>query len=217
MPITPSVTTRTHEKQTNILQVAAEMFLERGYDAVSLDDILSRTGGSKTTLYSYYGGKEGLFAAIVRKMCVDKLAPMRELDVSQMDPKAGLTAIGRRFLNCVTDDEGRSFYRMIIAESERFPALAAEFFASGPEMIQGLVRQNLERWQSKGLLRSGNAGMLAVQFIGIMLGDFSTRSLLGLCPVLTEKELHDWVSRGVSLFLDGTRNAKQERVRHASE
>lgn len=180
-------------------------FLERGYDAVSLDHILSRTGGSKTTLYSYYGGKEGLFAAIVRKKCQDKLAPMRKLDVSQMDPDAGLTAIGCRFLNCVTDDEGRLFYRMIIAESERFPGLAAEFFAAGPEMVQGLVRQNLERWQSKGLLRSGNAGKLALQFIGIMLGDFSTRSLLGLSPVLSNKEIRNWVSQGVNLFLDGAR------------
>ena len=93
MPITPSVTTRTHEKQTNILHAAAEMFLERGFDAVSLDDILSRTGGSKTTLYSYYGGKEGLFAAIVRKKCEDKLAPMRELDVSQMDPMVACTSL----------------------------------------------------------------------------------------------------------------------------
>jgi len=209
MPITPSVTKRTHEKQTNLLQVAGEMFLDRGYDAVSLDDILHQTGGSKTTLYSYYGGKEGLFMAFVRKKCEEKLAPMRELDVTQMEPAAGLTAIGRRFLNCVTDDDGRSFYRMIIAESERFPALAAEFFAAGPEMVQGVVRQNLERWQRAGWLRSGNASKLALQFIGIMLGDFSTRSLLGLSPVLSEKEIRDWVSRGVNLFLDGARSSHE--------
>jgi AcrR family transcriptional regulator len=182
------------------------MFLQRGYDAVSLDDILSRVGGSKTTLYSYYGGKEGLFAAIVRKMVQDKLAPVRELDVSQLDPKAGLNAIGRRFLNCVTDDQGRSFYRMMIAESERFPDLAAEFFASGPEMVQCLVRRNLERWQNQGLLRGGNAGKLAVQFIGIMMGDFSVRSLLKISPVLSERELRDWVARGVNLFLEGCRH-----------
>jgi TetR/AcrR family transcriptional repressor of mexJK operon len=206
MPIIRSVKTRSYEKRTNLLRVAGEMFLERGYDAVSLDDILSRTGGSKTTLYSYYGGKEGLFAAMVQKKCQDKLAPMRELEVSQMDPEAGLTAIGRRFLNCVTDDEGRSFYRMIIAESERFPALAAEFFAAGPDMVQSVVRQNLERWQRTGLLRGGNAGKLAVQFIGIMLGDFSVRSLLKLSPVLSEKEIRDWVSRGVNLFLEGARS-----------
>jgi hypothetical protein len=39
-------------------------FLERGYDAVSLDDIVHHAGGSKASIYKYFGSKEGLFKAI---------------------------------------------------------------------------------------------------------------------------------------------------------
>jgi AcrR family transcriptional regulator len=191
------------EKQNNILNVATELFLQHGFDAVSLDDVLERVGGSKTTLYIYYGNKEGLFAAIVRKMYEEKLAPMRTLDVSAMDAKAGLNAIGRCFLTCVIDEKGRAFFRMMVAQAERFPALMREFYAEGPEMVQTFVRKNLERWQRQGMLRTGNAKSLAIQFIGIMLGDFSTRSLLGLAPVYTEKEIREWVAQGVTLFLEG--------------
>jgi hypothetical protein len=61
----------------------------------------------------------------------------------------------------------------------------------------------MERWMTQGLLRSGNAEILAIQFIGIMLGTFQTKSLLGLTGSLSAKEIKDWVSSGVKLFLEG--------------
>jgi len=50
--------TRTEKKQADILKVATKLFLERGYDAVSLDDILERVGGSQTTQYRITGAKK---------------------------------------------------------------------------------------------------------------------------------------------------------------
>jgi AcrR family transcriptional regulator len=195
--------TRTQKKQEHIVAVATELFLERGYDAVSLDDVLERSGGSKTTLYSYYGGKEGLFAAIFQKMCRDKLGPLLLLDVDGLNPEAGLTAIGQGFLPIVAQAQGRSLFRMMVAEADRFPKLAAEFYAAGPNTVISLIRRHMERWMTQGLLRSGNAEILAIQFIGIMLGTFQTKSLLGLTGSLSAKEIKDWVSSGVKLFLEG--------------
>ena len=131
--VTSTQSSQARSKQEKILDIAAELFLERGYDAVSLDDILERAGGSKTTLYSYYGGKEGLFAAMVERVTAAKMGMFRDLDPAQLDPKAGLTAIGRRFMTLVNDPEGRAFYRMMIAEAERFPALARTFYESSPD------------------------------------------------------------------------------------
>jgi len=205
-----ATTRKTHDqskqgktKQANILEAAAELFLERGYDSVSLDDILERVGGSKTTLYSYYGGKEGLFKAMAERVARQKLDAFLDLDPAQMDPKAGLTAIGSRFMTLISDGAGRAFYRMMIAEAERFPDLAKSFCVAGPEAIIGEVRRNLKHWQKEGLLRAGDAESLAVQFIGMLMGTFSTQSLLGVAPTLTEKQILDWVTKGVALFLEG--------------
>ncbi len=43
---------------------ANELFLQHGYDAVSLDDIVNHAGGSKASIYKYFGNKDGLFTAI---------------------------------------------------------------------------------------------------------------------------------------------------------
>ena len=57
-------TRRGQERRLALLICATDLFLERGYDAVSLDDIVHHAGGSKTSIYKYFGNKEGLFTAI---------------------------------------------------------------------------------------------------------------------------------------------------------
>ncbi len=194
---------RTQKKQTDILNAATQLFLERGYDAVSLDDIVELVGGSKTTLYSYYGGKEGLFAAAIQKMCRDKLGPLLAMDVTDFDPKSGLHAIGTQFLLLVSDGEGQAIFRTMISEARRFPELASTFFAAGPEATIRLLRRNIEHWQKKGLLRSGNPEIFAIQFLGVIMGNFHLKCQLGLLDSLTEKQINAWVVRGTELFLEG--------------
>ncbi|MBV9033429.1 MAG: TetR/AcrR family transcriptional regulator C-terminal domain-containing protein, partial [Acidobacteriaceae bacterium] len=60
-----------------------------------------------------------------------------------------------------------------------------------------------EHWQKAGLLRCGNAEALAIQFLGIMMGNFHLKNLLGLSEPLTERQINTWVTRGVELFLEG--------------
>jgi TetR/AcrR family transcriptional regulator, mexJK operon transcriptional repressor len=196
--------TKTQKKQTDILKVASKLFLEHGYDAVSLDDILERVGGSKTTLYSYYGGKEGLFAATIQNMCRDKLDALRALDSKQLDPSAALNAIGKHFLSILSDPQSRALFRAMISEAERFPKIASTFFAAGPETMIGIVRDKIQQWQKQALLRSGDPEVLAIQFLGLMMGNFHLKSLLGLMEPLTERQIKAWVARGVDVFLDGT-------------
>ena len=195
---------KAQKKQTEILKAASELFLQRGYDAVSLDDILEKVGGSKTTLYSYYGGKEGLFAAAVQTMCREKLAAFLTMNVADLDPKAGLNALGRQFLLMLSEPHGQAMFRSMIAEAQRFPELAATFFAAGPETAIRVLQRTIENWQKKGLLRCGNAEALAIQFLGVVMGNFHLKSLLGLHEQLTTRQINAWVARGVELFLEGT-------------
>ena len=57
-------TRRGQERRLALLLCATDLILEKGYDAVSLDDIVNHGGGSKASIYKYFGNKEGLFTAI---------------------------------------------------------------------------------------------------------------------------------------------------------
>ncbi len=47
-------TRRGHERCVALLESATELFLKRGFDAVSLDDIVNHAGGSKASIYKYF-------------------------------------------------------------------------------------------------------------------------------------------------------------------
>lgn len=51
------------ERETQILQVAAEIFGTEGYAATSIQTVAERAGISKPLVYNYFGSKEGLFLA----------------------------------------------------------------------------------------------------------------------------------------------------------
>src|SRR5262249_34939885 len=57
------------QRRERLVSLAAPLFLKKGYDNVSIDEIIGVVGGSKATIYTWFGGKEGLFEAVVRQKC----------------------------------------------------------------------------------------------------------------------------------------------------
>ena len=62
-------TVKTAEERKNeILDVAEELFAEKGYDNASTNDIIARIGIARGTLYHHFGSKEEILDAIVDRM-----------------------------------------------------------------------------------------------------------------------------------------------------
>ena len=67
-----------------MLEAAAQLFTERGYDGVSMDEIAERVGVTKPMLYAYFESKEGLFVA-----CIERAAePVLDIVRGAIDPSA---------------------------------------------------------------------------------------------------------------------------------
>lgn len=54
----------THRKKAMVAETALKMFAERGYDHVSVGDIIAATGTSKGTFYHYFRSKEQLLCEL---------------------------------------------------------------------------------------------------------------------------------------------------------
>ena len=50
-----------------MIEIAEEVFAERGYGAASMDEIAERVGVSKPMLYEYFHSKEGLLLACIQQ------------------------------------------------------------------------------------------------------------------------------------------------------
>ncbi|WP_433334107.1 TetR/AcrR family transcriptional regulator [Spirillospora sp. CA-294931] len=55
------------DRERQMLDVAEEVFGERGFRATSMDEIAERCGVSKPMLYEYFGSKEGLLRASIAR------------------------------------------------------------------------------------------------------------------------------------------------------
>src|SRR5512139_335903 len=49
----------------NIVEVATREFAQKGYSGARVDEIAARTRTSKRMIYYYFGGKEGLYIAVL--------------------------------------------------------------------------------------------------------------------------------------------------------
>ena len=72
-------TTRTkvrmtgQERREQLLNVGRSLFADKGFEAVSVEEIAARAGVSKPVVYEHFGGKEGLYAVLVDREMNDLL------------------------------------------------------------------------------------------------------------------------------------------------
>lgn len=112
-------------KAEQILQGAMQEFLEHGYADTSMARIAATAGVSKETLYTYFKSKENLFAAIVERIAHQHLQEVFASEPLPADPAERLRQLAPKSLTPENLDPARmNFYRLIVAESGRFPDLA---------------------------------------------------------------------------------------------
>ena len=53
------------ERREQLIEIACELFAERGFEGTSVEEIAARAGVSKPVVYEHFGGKEGAYAVVV--------------------------------------------------------------------------------------------------------------------------------------------------------
>jgi TetR/AcrR family transcriptional repressor of mexJK operon len=142
----PAPTTRRTNKRERALEAGVELFLEHGFDNISMDAIAARAGISKTTLYAHFQDKLGLFRAAfeerARALDVD-------LDQTVVDPEAPaeetLAAVVTVILRQTTTEDALAFLRALVTENVRRPELLASVQPQGVPHGVDVVMAALEQ------------------------------------------------------------------------
>src|SRR5262249_34876664 len=89
----PRVVKHPELRRNEILDCAQALFLTRGYDNASLNDVIAEAGVSKGAFYHYFASKEALLEALAARMAREALAQVQEvLDKPGLDALARLNA-----------------------------------------------------------------------------------------------------------------------------
>jgi len=196
--------TRASERRQQILEVAAELFLAHGYEAVSVDEIVRQAGGSKTNVYSQFGGKKELLIAAVEFLSTHVVAPLLAVDCSGLNLEEGLRRIARAFLTeVILRERTRALYRLVIGESARCPEIGRVWFARGPETTNRTFETFLASHAKEGRVGSLTPREAAIMFHDLLTFDFLQRVMLGIENPPSPAQIDQLADRAVNVFLYG--------------
>ena len=161
-------------KRENILSVATQLFLEKGFSEASTSELIRRTGGSKSTIYSYFGDKAGLFTAVVDELLKDSVSLLDSLDLAELDVRAALIEIADQYLKVVLSQRYIALMRIVIAEVNRFPEIGKAFYERGP----GLSYDKFEEFLKARILTKELAVADATRATDLFFGTLLHREVL---------------------------------------
>ncbi len=188
-------------KQRDIADAATRLFMAQGYAQVSMDAIARAAGVSKATLYAYFASKERLFASLVGEACGRSGPSSIALSEDTADVRATLSTLAGRALHFMLEEQSLAIYRVVIAESARFPELGRAFYERGPATGRRNLAAWLERQMAAGHLRPADAEVAAEQFTGLLRTHLQMRALLGIEPKPTEAEIEANAAAAVDTFM----------------
>jgi AcrR family transcriptional regulator len=109
-----SASTRTPARE-KILDAAAAIFYERGYQATTVDQVIERSGVSRPTLYTHFTTKEDLGVACLQQRRQSDLAAIKDAIRREKTAKARVLAVIKHVGETLvsTNYRGCGFFNMI--------------------------------------------------------------------------------------------------------
>jgi AcrR family transcriptional regulator len=195
--------TKTESKRQAIIQAAAEVFREVGFERASMSDIRERIGGSKATLYNYFPSKEKLFFEVMHQAKELELeAITSELDADADDLKRELVRFGQKFMTVLYSADAIAVRRLAIAES-RHSDIGKLSFEQATVPIEKQVAEFLRKVMKRGALRTADPKIAAIHLLSLLESELLQRVLLGVIDTVKPGTLTGAVRRAVEVFLSG--------------
>ena len=203
---------KSTQKRRELLTTAADMFLARGYDSVTLDEIVAEVGGSKSNVYKHFKGKEGLFIAALQNLSSEISRAILASEGFSLPLHQALTMIGQAFYKSVLHPRAIALQRLAIAESNRFPQVAQMWFDQGPHIFYEAMTKFCEERQARGELRACDTREAAILFHDMMAFDLPQQLLLGIMRPPKASVVEAKVRSVVDAFLNGFAQEREQNL-----
>ena len=132
------------ERREQLLAVGRSIFAERGFEAASIEEIAARAGVSKPIVYSHFGGKDGLYAAVVDR----EIDGLHDSILRSLDARSARLVLEQAALALLTyiEDHPEGF-RILVRDSRpgsrgTFASLLDDVVASVEPIVARIFRTN---------------------------------------------------------------------------
>ena len=156
-------------QEQRILEVAKELFTQRGFSNVAVRDICKAADVTPPTLYYYFKNKEALFDAVVRKSVSMKefITILSDACDKVKDPKSQVRAFTSSYLaNFPKDHLNVGLY--VRHSTEELDSIGRKTLAADLARIQSILTAIIQKGIASGDFRETEPGMAAQCLLGMM-------------------------------------------------
>lgn len=189
-------------RRTAIVAAAFAVLMERGYAGASTLEIARRAKVSKRELYAEFGSKSGILEALIASTSAQMQAPLTVASAVDRDGLAtALTDYGSAALTELTSPPVVAINRLATAEAGRSADLGKILDQRGRESNRRALIAVMAQAQAAGVLRAGDAELMAGQFFSLLMGDLQLRLMLGVAKRPSARELKRRAERATEAVL----------------
>ena len=187
---------QTEARNAELLEVALDLFLERGFEGTTIEAIVDSIGMARRTVYARYGDKLTLFKAALQRAIDAWVVPPETLRAAETDDFAEtLLAVARLMVASALSPSGMRLTRIAHAEVIRMPEIGS-YLADRTERLALAYLTDLFRRR----LALATAEDAAMAFMVLVVdGAFQARVWHGV----DDAELDRQVAYRTGLFLRG--------------
>jgi AcrR family transcriptional regulator len=200
-------------KRSQIIEGARRVFIDKGFEAASMNDITREAGVSKGTIYVYFANKEELFEALIEEERGTIFKNMYDMLDRADDLRQTLVKFGKVLSMKITSAKVIQAQRTVIGASDRIPDMGARFYERGPKRGHDKVAQFLNAAVDRGLLKIDDVDLAAYQFTELCLAGLFRQCIFAYrTKAPTQDEIDHIVRSGVDVFLKyyGTEQLAEE-------
>jgi TetR/AcrR family transcriptional regulator, mexJK operon transcriptional repressor len=201
-----AVSENRSDRKRKALLAATEVFLDKGYDCTSMDDVAAKAAVSKPTVYKYFSDKERLFAEIVRATTgeIDDLVRLVDESIAgEASVESGLILVGRQFLSALMQPRILRLRRLVMANAERFPDVGRSWYKQGFERILATLAVRFQGLADRKLLHLNDPLLAADHFLGMLLWIPINKAMFTGDHSSSPEELERYAVAAVRAFLAG--------------
>jgi AcrR family transcriptional regulator len=186
------------ERRGQLVAVAGEIFLQKGYRATTMDDIAHCAGMSKKTVYQIFPAKSELFDALLTEWLAPFVLP---IEADGRSPRDVLTDVLCRLVNFALSERQISLTRLLIAETSHSEDIALALERQGIGRGKGALEQWLAAETTLGTFKIDDAEDAANTLFFTVAGDFLLGLLLRIRSRPSVEDVALRVERAVMTFL----------------
>lgn len=185
-------------RKQRVMEVATDMFVQRGYAATTLLDIAKKAGVATRTLYQHFGDKEAIFREVISARGTGKIdRPTLE---KGEDLVAALNKAARYSYEVALRPRSIELMRLMIAESARFPELMTTVATTIFARFSSNVAQLFGQLAEKKFIPEGDHEKSAELFLDLLLGNGTVMIYFGWASAVPTQQDID---AKLDLFIKG--------------